>query len=244
MLARRSLIAILFGSLLAGPGARAQDEAPAGPRRRVVVSAERFFGFGYTRRTEIGAPGESFSIQHTGTVLGPLGGSAATTAVFMTPRLAFDASVVRGLTLGTAIGYARASHEQEIMADAFRLTPAETTTTTFVVAPRAGYLVAVGETVAVWPRVGFTYVWGQEPFYVSSDPFTSRAQRTLGFYALSADVMAAVRLGAHLQAVAGATFDRSFAGSISTSIVDAPAVPTRKLEETDVGAVCGLAAAF
>ncbi len=64
---------------------------------------------------------------------------------FDVPRLAFDYLVIEHLSIGGSFGYASIDVDQ---GNDF---------STFVIAPRVGYLYSFGRVVGIWPRGGFTY---------------------------------------------------------------------------------------
>lgn len=63
---------------------------------------------------------------------------------FDVPRLAFDYLVIDHLSLGGSLGYVSLS------SDGYD-------GSSFIVAPRIGYLYSFGRVVGIWPRGGFTY---------------------------------------------------------------------------------------
>jgi hypothetical protein len=102
------------------------------------------------------------------------------------PRLAFDAFVTKGISLGGALSYARTTFSNNApSANAFQ------------VAPRVGYAQMVGPWLGVWPRVGVTYIY--------SDSNTN-------FLALTIDALAAVIASPHLAITFGPTLDVGLSG--------------------------------
>jgi hypothetical protein len=228
---------------LAAPTARAEDEtakpsSPFRPRHGVLLSAERLFGFTYLSRSEdqpnagngTGTP----TIDTSGTTFGPLG-PAATTALYSSPRLAFDAQVWRGFTAGAAISYFRISVKRTIDGAGVFTNSSTSTLSAVVLAPRVGYLAPLTASVALWPRVGFTYfrAWT-----------SSNGSQTLGLYALTLEVPLAFRLTEHVLLLAGPTLDLGLAGTTSSSGGNQPRIPGHDVTETDVGVSCAFAATF
>jgi hypothetical protein len=128
------------------PGSPAVEAAPAtsssgptgfGDSGQFVLSAERLFGYTYSRRT--GNPNSnSFTL-----LAQPFGTS---TDAYGAPRIGFDGFVTKSLSLGGSLSF-------------FRTSAGDSSRTGFEVAPRIGYGMMVGPWLGVWPRLGVTYVY-------------------------------------------------------------------------------------
>jgi hypothetical protein len=128
------------------PGSSAADAAPTtsssgptgfGDSGQFILSAERLFGYTYSRRT--GNPSSnSFTLlsQPFGTGYYAYG----------SPRIGFDGFVAKSISLGGSLSF-------------FRTSEGDSSTTGFEVAPRIGYGMMVGPWLGVWPRIGVTYVY-------------------------------------------------------------------------------------
>lgn len=197
----------------------------------MVISAERLLGGAYASRTWA-ASRNTAQVDETGTTFGPLGGS--TPALFVVPRLAFDAFLLDHLSLGAALSYFRSSLDESIDSQ-FTFQSPNRSSDVLVLAPRVGYALRLGSRVFLWPRLGFTYAWAHS---------NGTASQTLGLYALTGEAMLGVRVfeGAYVEI--GPVLDQSFKGAASFSAPDAPPTPNRRLDETDVGVVCGLGGYF
>ena len=128
------------------PGSPAAEAAPPtsssaptgfGDGGQFVLSAERLFGYTYSRRT--GNPSSnSFTV-----LAQPFGTS---TYAYGAPRIGFDGFVTKSFSLGGSLSF-------------FRTSAGNGSTTGFEVAPRIGYGMMVGPWLGVWPRIGVTYVY-------------------------------------------------------------------------------------
>jgi hypothetical protein len=242
----RVAVIVLAGMIVVG-AAKAEDAAPTfGAKRQVVVSAERVFGFAYATRSEDeSGDGVAATFNHTGTAFGPLGGAVAATELYTVPRLAVDA-FWRRFTLGSAVTFFRASLEENARpALTFYEPPAMMDV--LVLAPRAGYLVALGHFVNIWPRVGFTYVLAHSSTTydvagsaqaVPQGPTTS----TIVLYALTLEAPVAIRLVEHVLIVAGPSLDVGLDGR--ETVNGQPRSQSATIRETDLGVTCGLAGYF
>jgi hypothetical protein len=241
----RVTVIVLAAMIVAG-AVRAEDAAPTfGAKRQVVISAERLFGFAYATRSEDESGEVAATFNHAGTAFGPLGGAVAATELYTVPRLAVDV-VWRRFTLGSAVTFFRASLEENARpALAFYQPPS--TMDVLVLAPRAGYLVALGRFVNIWPRVGFTYVLAHSSTTfdaagsaqaVPQGPTTS----TIGLYALTLEAPVAIRVVEHVLIMAGPSLDLGLDGR--ETVNGQPRSQSATIHETDLGVTCGLAGYF
>ena len=98
------------------------------------------------------------------------------------PRIGVDVFVVRGLTVGGALGFLYLAPE---MGSNTRL---------FLVAPRIGYAATLAPGLAIWPRVGITY-WN-----ISNDSSTSSSSSA---FALTIEAPLAIQLAPRVQFLIG-----------------------------------------
>jgi hypothetical protein len=135
-------IAAFLAFFAAPPRARAQDRSDAGRGVRfgapgtVALAAERLFGV--TQAIQSNGPDIT-----TLSLLGP-GGTEIGSAPYSVPRLAFDAFLAGGLTLGIGAQYAHTSSGGAI--------------DVLGVNPRVGWAPASDGGLALWPRAGLSYV--------------------------------------------------------------------------------------
>ena len=194
---RRMLQGLLgLAVVLSAAGVRAQDletpgskssapaaPAPTGPAGfgdggQLVLSAENMFGFNYNHssNTRIAPTATTFAL-----LTNPFGAGITT---YQLPRLAFDAFVTKGISLGGAVSFARTTYSNN-------------SSNVFQVAPRLGYAMMVAPSLGIWPRVGVTYVY--------SDSNTN-------FLAVTVDALAAIIAGPHLAITFGPSLDVGLSG--------------------------------
>jgi hypothetical protein len=227
----RALLACAI-AILAASKARAQELSPAlGGRRQMVVSAERLFGVVHASRSW-GAARNVAPLDQTGAAVGPLGG--ATPALFAQPRLSFDAFAFERVSVGVGLSYYRGTVDQTIDSP-FAFQQPGSRYAALLLAPRVGYAVPLGGRATLCPRLGFTYEWVHS---------TGAASETFGLYAVTAEALLAVRIFEQALVMVGPTFDRTFKGATTWSAADAPPVPNRQLDETDIGVACGVGGYF
>jgi hypothetical protein len=151
------------------PGAPAAEAAPTtspsgptgfGDTGQFVLSAENLFGFTYDH------PSTGTSRTTYGLLASPFG---VTATPYEWPRFAFDYFLTKSISGGAGLGFARSTSGSDAIY-------------AFQAAPRLGYGMMVGPWLAVWPKVGVTYV-------------NSTGQSYLG---LTIDIAAAIMVAPHL----------------------------------------------
>lgn len=142
-----------FGALLGGAAAvlAFSVSAPAraqllGAQGDAVFGAERLFGVRGERVYEDRPnPQNDYEANHTVISFG-----LANTAVpYNIPRATFDYLVIDKLSVGGALGFSNADSRIEGAGSA--------SSSTFLLAPRAGFLHMFGRVAGIWPRGGLTY---------------------------------------------------------------------------------------
>ena len=138
------LIALLFAASLSAPLVHA-DELALGDAGHVALSVERLFGYSHISSTRTTAGVDS---TETANIISFLGNAGAIS--YSLPRVGGDVFVAPNFSLGLAgvviQEWASGGGSSDVSA------------TIFQVEPRLGYLLRAAPTVAVWPRVGLTYV--------------------------------------------------------------------------------------
>jgi hypothetical protein len=180
------------------PGAPPSDAAvaaaaaPSGPAAfgdsgQFALSGERLFGYTYTRLSVPGGVGtaSTFSI-----LSNPYGRG---TGGYSWPRVGFDYFVIRGISLGGSVSFARTSS-------------ANTSSTYYEVAPRVGYEIPIGPWLDFWPRAGVTYV-----HFSLGD---------LGYLGLTIEAPLAIAVSQHVVITFGPTLDLGLSGSPNTKYTD------------------------
>jgi hypothetical protein len=178
-------------------------------------------------------------IDTTPSALGP-SSPGLTTPMFTTPRLALDVFALRRISLGVAAVYFRSSaHYEE---DAPNAPVPEEVVRAVVVAPRVGYVFSATRLLAVWPRVGVTYVWMRA---TSSRAATYTDTTAYSLYGLTLEAPLAIRAAPHVLVTVGPTLDHGFAGRVAHGGATLSAnIPNQRTRETDVGVSAGVAASF
>jgi hypothetical protein len=168
--------------------AKAQDRTDFGraaaPRfgapGTIAIAAERLFGVTHAVQTN----GPDFT---TLSLLGP-GGAELGSAPYSAPRLAIDAFLQGGLTVGIGAQFAHASGQG--------------TTDVLGVNPRVGYAFTSDGGIALWPRAGPSYV------RVSNDV------RSSYLLALSIELQIVIPAAQHVAFTLSPAFDVGVASSI------------------------------
>jgi hypothetical protein len=186
---------------LEAPGAPAAAAAPAtatgpsgwGDGGQMVLSAENLFGFNYNH------PSGNAHATTFGLFSNAFAGVGQNT--YEWPRLAFDTFVIKGISAGGAISYARTTYSD---APPGQVLPASLNAVE--IAPRLGYAQMVGPWLGVWPRAGVTYV------------YSSSSQK---FLALTIDALAAVIVSPHLAVTFGPNLNVGLTGAPKITTVGA-----------------------
>jgi hypothetical protein len=138
----RKTLVLLAGMLLGATEVMAQ---PFGSKGTVVIGAENLTGVAYSTVDTDGGDISS-------TYVSLLGNSDHQTP-YDTPRLAFDFFVTDRVSLGGSATYAHVSSEASSGAVSVDLGSQQG----FVIAPRAGFGLPLGDRVGLWARGGVTY---------------------------------------------------------------------------------------
>jgi hypothetical protein len=210
----------LAGTVLAGAGARAQDEPAFGANHQVVVTAERLFGFVHTSQT---TTVDGADTTMTGTEFSLFSNPLAAIAVYSTPRLALDVFAVEHLSLGGSVGFFTFSQSGV----------GSNGVTGFLVAPRVGYAIPLSRVVSFWPRVGLTYI-------TLSGNGSGSGSSSLTAVTVEAPFVFAAR---HVYVSVAPTLDLGVGGSSSANDgLGGTASVSQK--ETDYGVQCALGGYF
>jgi hypothetical protein len=222
--ARWALVGLI--ALLAWP-AEAQTTDPSfGDTGHVALSGERLFGFSHAIQTR-SVPGASDSKTTSNTV--SLLGSPVTAIfnIYTFPRVAFDAFVAPGVSVGASASYFHASESLGPLGGSPGSN--DVTLSGFVLAPRIGFAVPLNPLVSIWPRAGITYV------YVSNDTTfngVGQGSTTTNFFAATIEVPVTVTIVPRALFLIGPTVDIGLSGGAKS----APATPgaaTVSVDEKD-----------
>jgi hypothetical protein len=192
---RPALALAIVCATAAIPKQASAAEPALGDRGHFVLSAERLFGYVHStaETTTAGGVETSQSTDSFTLFTSPAGVSTG----YGWPRIALDAFVARGISLGGSLGMVHLSPD------------GGDSITGFIVAPRVGYAARLGARVAIWPRLGFTYV------QLSTNPAGAAADVTLKSYAITAEVPFALFVTPGVALTIAPTFDLGIGGSRS-----------------------------
>jgi hypothetical protein len=196
----RSVVRLVLSAaaLVTAPAAA---HAALGESTGVTISAERLFGYAHTK-AELGSGNNKFS------------GTRSDFAVFMAspaspysvPRLGLDVFIGNGLTVGGNFGFVIGSTSGAYtynVGAASLMTTTDADQTTFVLAPRAGYDLALNDKLHLWGRGGITY------FHTSNDGNT---KLTTNGMALTLEPTFVFMAASNVGFTLGLTFDLPFSG--------------------------------
>jgi len=214
---KRTATLTILVAMTAVAAQAAAAEPELGERGHFTLSAERLFGYAHSNTGTTIANGVELSDSTDSFTLftNPRSGTATG---YGWPRIAFDAFVARGLSVGGSLGIVYVAPD------------AGDSITGFLVAPRVGYTIRLGAShLWIWPRLGFTYA------QMSTNPAGAGADFTVKAYALTAEVPFAIAVAPPVMLHLGPTFDLGVGGS--TSVGGASADSTTN----DFGVYAGLA---
>lgn len=206
------------GCLLVLFAGRASAEEPTfGDAGHVAISAERLFGYVHASRTQTVAGMDTTASQDYFTLLtNPVGAVSG----YGWPRIGIDAFVTNGLSVGGALGFFYLSNQND------------TASTGFLLAPRIGYAVPVGPSVAIWPRAGVTY------WHISNNPSGTGTDTSSSAVAVTIEVPVTILLAPRVAFTIGPAVDIGVGGSTSASVGGASVSADQKY--TDIGGHAGL----
>ncbi len=119
----------------------------------LAVGFERAFGLSSASVTAEG-PNDS-STTNTTTNFGL--GLASQSGVMGLGRVGIDYIMDNQLSLGGAIGVSTSGGDTETKAAGITINTESPSATSFVLAPRVGYVLSLSDKLSLWPRGGFTY---------------------------------------------------------------------------------------
>jgi hypothetical protein len=127
-----------------------------------IVSADRLFSF--FSYTNISVSGDNTTTSENATSIALLWGQepgpnlGGITDPHTVPRVAFDYTVIDHLTIGGSLvlAFGLGGKNETKTGNVTRSTDSPTTTL-IGISPRVGYVIPVGDILAIWPRGGFTF---------------------------------------------------------------------------------------
>jgi hypothetical protein len=199
-----------------------------------VIAAERIAGIhSFTTQAETE---DQPDVEASGTMVNLLWGSSQASVgginPYAVPSLSIHGVLGPGVTLGGLIGYVSAAGETETrdpLGD--KVTTDHPTTTGFVVAPRAGFILPTSESLSLWLRGGLTYY----QFDTSSEEarVDFETQITESGLALSLDPMLLFTPVPHVGILLGPVLDVGLSGEVTVDLGGADS-PPEDPDPTDV----------
>jgi hypothetical protein len=188
---RQTLTWALASTLVLLAGRASAQEPGFGEPGHVALSAERLFGYVHSKETQsMGGVDMSRSIDTFTLFTNPIGAASG----YAWPRLALDAFVSHGVSVGGSLGL-------------FYLSQDSASITGFLIAPRFGYAAMIGPRVAIWPRGGITY------WHVSTDPGNGGTTGTQSAFALTIEAPLTILVAPRVGLLIGPTIDIGLGGS-------------------------------
>ncbi len=250
-----TLVATLAGvtGLFTARQASADEANGFGEKTQLIVSVDRLMpAFSYTSQTVTATQGAAtLKTTDSGTSAAFLFGREPNLgAVHTIPRVAFDFTIVRHLTLGGSIAVAfglGGTHEEDFgNNNATRRTDAAKTSI-IGLAPRIGYVLPLGNNFAFWPRAGFA-------FYSVSTKFQTVTQGNVEVTTTNNDSLLSLDLDpqfvwtpiAHFFFNFGPIVNVPLTGSRSVEVANGPTTTTTKndLSVVHLGITAGLGGWF
>jgi hypothetical protein len=141
-----------------GPlAARPAQAAGIDEQGALLISVDRLFGIANSRATREQTTGQNVVIQRSTsrTDLSLL--TSTPGSVYSLPRLAVDFAVASRFTVGGALGFATGSSSVSSTSGSTTTEVDNPDTTSFLVAPRVGFAMSLGNVLGLWLRGGITY---------------------------------------------------------------------------------------
>jgi len=225
MLRRLTTLGVALGALLVASPASAQAK-DFGDQGEFIFGADRLFGlFAYTQN-EFTSGGNT--IQVTGTNMAFFGGLnavgvgsnaagaafiAGNPTVYNIPRLGFDYTIIKGLTLGGEVIAFFTLGGSASFNNASQSTPGGNA---FGIAPRVGYIFNLSDVFAIWPRGGLSYY---DMNYSLVNATFNRCNNTANanVFGLDIDPVFTISPVQHFAFEVGPTLDWGFTGGASAT---------------------------
>jgi hypothetical protein len=191
-----------------GSAAMAQPFAAHGT---VAVGVERVFGLSYSHQTEQ-APGATTESKTSTTSISFLG--SLPTTIGAIPRLSADVFLGPGVSLG---GSMMVQHLGSGFTPAGTAATRNAGTTYFLFAPRVGFGIPFNDTLALWPRLGISYLYTKTSSENQQNDGTMRTNKgTLGNWYTTLDALLLISPVAHVAFTVGPSLDILISGPKQT----------------------------
>ena len=162
--------AILASTAAVSSESLAQSGTHFGDRGQLILSADRLVPvFSYDRRaTDVSVGGVRTETSVSNSSISLLWGNGLNPHTV--PRVAFDYTVIRGLTVGgSAVVALGVGGSTEVRRNGVSVNNDSPSTTLFGFAPRVGYILPITDAFAFWPRGGFAFYHVSQKFPTDND---------------------------------------------------------------------------
>lgn len=253
-----SLFALLAAGTASAQPAAAPPRSSLGEQGQMIFGAERvltLFAFESSKTVDTSQAGVTQTVsasQTSSSILGsnPAGPGGGITTFYKIPRLGFDYVVIPNLTVGGSamMLFTLGSGETSKTETAGRTTTTNfdgSSITLFGLAPRVGYVIALSEMFAIWPRGGLSFY--SASVRSPSDPNAKTVEtNTISQWALDAEGLFVFTPFPHVGITAGLAFDVPITGSLKNEKVTGPTTTTTTFDASlwHVGINAGLIVYF
>jgi hypothetical protein len=182
-----------------------------------------------TERTQVASSNNNFGatpttveleLERSGTDVSFLGSGAASSNVFGVPRVALDAMLDNGLTLGGSLSYMVVSGKHDEPQGTNKVSRDDVSAAIFVFAPRIGVMIPASPFVGVWLRGGVSRIsmsYEIPRFDATSGAQISTTTSTLTLVNLTLDPQLVINPVPHVGITLGALLDIGLSGTRETS---------------------------
>ena len=253
-----SLLTLLAAATASAQPAAAPPRSSLGEQGQMIFGAERvltLFAFESQKSVDTSVQGTTTTISASQTSMSFLGSNPAgpgggITTFYKIPRLGFDYVVIPNLTVGGSamMLFTLGSGETSKVEAAGQTTTKNldgAAITLFGLAPRVGYVIALSEMFAIWPRGGLSYYSAsvRSPADVNA-PTT--VTNSVSQWALDAEGLLVFTPFPHVGITAGLAFDVPLSGSLKNEQVTGPTTKTVTFDSSlwHVGLNAGLIVYF
>jgi hypothetical protein len=210
-------------------------------------------GWSVTESVEVTSSNNNFGgtpttleLKRGGTDVSFLGSGAVSPNVFGVPRLALDAMLDNGFTLGGSLSYMAVSleHEQPVSGSVNKASVDDGSSSVFIFAPRIGVMIPASPFVGIWLRGGVSRIAVSSEANlvtsVSGEQITSTVTSTLTLVDLTLDPQLVINPVPHVGITLGALLDIGISGTQETS----GAAASHDVTASSYGITGGLVAIF
>jgi hypothetical protein len=193
-----------------------------------------------------GASPTTVELKRGGTDVSFLGSGAVSLNVFGVPRVALDAMLGNGFTLGGSLSYMAVSleHEQQVSSSTDKTSVDDGSSSVFIFAPRIGVMIPASPFVGIWLRGGVSRIAVETEAHlfssVSGQQVTSTVTSTQTLVDLTLDPQLVINPAPHVGITLGALLDIGVSGTQEFSGGGA----THDVTASSYGVTGGLVAIF